>query len=335
MATRLVPKNDAETNVLAYRAYEEPLAEVLRRYSDRTLRGMLTRIANVLNAAGYDGDRLAVIDRAADPATLRMLEELIERMPERERRRARSRIWGDIGTGSLTVRRAVRDIISFGRYEHTLDLYKASKRILGDVAAEGMMRGEYMVQKQVGISWKTDVPGTRMVDAFLGKRWTYNDVVTYMLPMEKMVRQQVAEAFLMGESVPKMAHRWEEAGRINRVRAVREARTTVTAVANQAHMESYKRHGVKRFEYVATFDERTCPVCGALDGRTFPLSSKEVGTNYPPIHPNCRCTTVAALSKELKDELYSDFEVHLKDGTAHRIDARITYDEWAREQGMA
>lgn len=333
---RLIPTNDAERNVLTYRTYEEPLSKAFRRYADMTAKGMLTKIENVLNAAGYDMTNGAmVMNRPADPSAIRELEEIIARAPAKERRRMLAKLYGQVGTGTFTVRKAIRDITEFGRYQHTLDLYNVGKTVLGAVAIEGIMRGEFMVQKSVGISWKMDVPGTKMVDSFLKGRWAYNDAVSYMMPMTKIVRDEVSKGLLMGESPQRIADRWKNVEQIDSVRAVRNARTTVTAVANQAHMESYKRHGVKRYEFVATFDERTCSVCGALDGKTYPLDSKTVGTNYPPIHPNCRCTTVAALSQELKDELYDDFEVHLKDGSVHRMNANTTYDEWARRQGIA
>lgn len=325
---RLVPTNDAERNVLTYRSYEEPLGKAFKRYSDMTARGMMSKIGNVLSAAGYDGTNgLTVMNRQADPSTVRELEEIIHRAPEREQRRMMSKLYGDVGNGSLTVRKAIRDITEFGKYEHTLDLYKAGKKVLRDVATEGILRGEFMVQKQVGVAWKMDVPGTKAVDAFLKGKWAYNDVTSYLQPMSRIVRDEMAKGLLLGESPQKLANRWKNVEQINDVRAARNARTTVTAVANQAHADAYKRHGVKRYEFVATFDERTCIDCGKLDGKTFPIDSKIVGSNYPPIHPNCRCTTVAALSKELKEELYQNFK---ENGTGEEIDPRTTFEEWQK-----
>jgi len=326
-----VPKNDAEWNVLTYRTYEEPLGKAFKRYSDMTSKGMMSKIANVLSAAGYDSTNgVAVMNRPADPSTVRQLEEIIQRAPDVERRRMMSKLYGDIGNGSLTVRKAIRDITEFGRYEHTVDLYKAGKDVLRNVAREGIMRGEFMVQKQVGLSWSMDVPGTKAVDTFLKGKWSQSSVTEYLRPMSKIVQDEVAKGLLMGDSPQKIANRWRNVEQINEVRATRNARTTVTAVANQAHADSYKRHGVKRYEFVATFDERTCIDCGKLDGKTYPIDSKAVGVNYPPIHPNCRCTTVAALSKELKEELYKNY---MDNKGAEEMDPRMTYEEWAENNG--
>ncbi|MCL6580136.1 MAG: hypothetical protein K6U08_00740 [Firmicutes bacterium] len=41
-------------------------------------------------------------------------------------------------------------------------------------------------------------------------------------------------------------------------------------------------------------DERVCPVCGPLDGKTVRLDEEFApGIFAPPAHPNCRCTTLA------------------------------------------
>lgn len=50
--------------------------------------------------------------------------------------------------------------------------------------------------------------------------------------------------------------------------------------------------GIEEYEYVATLDARTCAVCGALDGKHFRVEDAQAGVNYPPMHPNDRCTTV-------------------------------------------
>ena len=36
----------------------------------------------------------------------------------------------------------------------------------------------------------------------------------------------------------------------------------------------------------------TCETCAALDGKHFKLKDAQAGVNYPPMHPNDRCTTV-------------------------------------------
>lgn len=61
---------------------------------------------------------------------------------------------------------------------------------------------------------------------------------------------------------------------------------------NQADLEMYRLTCVDEYEFSAALDERTCEVCGALDGKRFPVSEARVGVNFPPMHEGCRCTTM-------------------------------------------
>ncbi len=43
------------------------------------------------------------------------------------------------------------------------------------------------------------------------------------------------------------------------------------------------------YEYNATFDINTCPICGKLDGKKIKLNKAKIGVNCPPMHIGCRC----------------------------------------------
>jgi SPP1 gp7 family putative phage head morphogenesis protein len=68
------------------------------------------------------------------------------------------------------------------------------------------------------------------------------------------------------------------------------ARTEVLRAHNMGRLKFHERVGVQKLEWMAMNDERTCPVCGPLDGKTFPLDK------FPqqPAHPYCRCTNLVA-----------------------------------------
>jgi SPP1 gp7 family putative phage head morphogenesis protein len=326
---RRIPRNDSEEAVLAYKALEEPFRRVLLRYSKMNAKRMMDAITAILRASGYDG-KAAVLIRQAPASAIAHLEELAERLPEDERKRFHARLYGQIGRGDLTVRRAIGDILMYGPRQDADALYEAGKGALRDVAKEGMLRGEFMVQKSIGIGWQMEVPGTREVDAFLRNRWTQSDATDYLKPMSGAVRDEVEQSLFLGESPDKMARRIQKVDGISDVRAKRNARTITTAVCNDAQAEQYRRDGITQYRFVATFDERTCPVCGALDGQTFDVSERKAGSNYPPIHPNCRCTTVAVLSKASEEQIARIVNAHRNDPRAKGVEYGTTYTEWAK-----
>lgn len=126
------------------------------------------------------------------------------------------------------------------------------------------------------------------------------------------------------------------------------ARTMFTETAAQADTKVFRDAGVERYSYMAGLDERTCPVCGKLDLRVFRVDKAVAGRNYPPMHPNCRCTVDAVLPDD-RTRMYKGIEVRDGDGERAsyvteetvdkegniaerrvytRVPANMTYREW-------
>ena len=70
-------------------------------------------------------------------------------------------------------------------------------------------------------------------------------------------------------------------------------RTSVNQVQNQASQAVYAANSkvAPKYEYVATLDSRTSPICRRLDGRKFAYNKGPT----PPQHFNCRSTTVPVI----------------------------------------
>lgn len=79
------------------------------------------------------------------------------------------------------------------------------------------------------------------------------------------------------------------------------ARTFLQSAANTAREDAIERAAgdlIKGWEYTAILDGRTCLVCGADDGRLFPVDKKD--RPQLPRHINCRCLYLPAL-KSFRD----------------------------------
>jgi SPP1 gp7 family putative phage head morphogenesis protein len=72
-------------------------------------------------------------------------------------------------------------------------------------------------------------------------------------------------------------------------------RTAVNHVTNVAHFETYKANAdiSEEYQYVATLDSRTTPICRALDGQIFRYS--DPAAPRPPQHVGCRSVIVPVL----------------------------------------
>ena len=73
-------------------------------------------------------------------------------------------------------------------------------------------------------------------------------------------------------------------------------RTSVNQVQNQASQAVYAANSkvAPKYEYVATLDSRTSPICRRLDGQEFAYNKGPT----PPQHFNCRSTTVPVVDYE-------------------------------------
>lgn len=103
-------------------------------------------------------------------------------------------------------------------------------------------------------------------------------------------------------------------------------RGETTRVIAESTMATYGQLGAKKYQFIATLDNRTTEICSRTDGRVFNLEDKEVGVNFPPLHFSCRSTCVPYFDE---DDL-SEVERIARDpnGNNYKIPANISYTEW-------
>ncbi len=111
-------------------------------------------------------------------------------------------------------------------------------------------------------------------------------------------------------------------------------RTSVIHSATQGREALYKENQslIKNVQWVATLDNRTCPICGSLDGQVFKVDEGE----RPPIHPLCRCTTVPNLKTARELGLAGlDLPPATRASATGAVPAKLTYSKWLRQNANA
>jgi SPP1 gp7 family putative phage head morphogenesis protein len=109
-------------------------------------------------------------------------------------------------------------------------------------------------------------------------------------------------------------------------------RTSINQVANSASMAVYEANQdvTKKYQYIATLDSLTSPICRALDGQKFEYGKGPT----PPQHFGCRSKVVAVIDyKGLGfPELESEFETRASKGG--QVPANTTYGQWLKDQPL-
>ena len=103
------------------------------------------------------------------------------------------------------------------------------------------------------------------------------------------------------------------------------ARTEVNYICNQADLDAYKASGIEVYDYLATLDLRTSDICRSLDGTTHKVSQAKVGVNFPPMHPNCRSTTVAHFDD---DDDFAERVARDEEGKTIKVPRKMTQEEY-------
>lgn len=113
---------------------------------------------------------------------------------------------------------------------------------------------------------------------------------------------------------------------VSRRQAEAVARTSVQHVASAARNVTWERNSdvVQGYVWVSTLDARTTTACRSLDGKTFKLGQGP----KPPLHINCRSTTIADVGRQY-DFLDEGAMRVAKGGT---VPADMSYYDWLKTQ---
>jgi SPP1 gp7 family putative phage head morphogenesis protein len=131
-----------------------------------------------------------------------------------------------------------------------------------------------------------------------------------------------------GKSIQQMTAELSDLMDVGSYVAARLIRTEVNRMHNDAALESYKAMGVKEYTYLATLDARTCAVCGALDLKVFKVAEAKTGVNFPPMHPNDRCTIAPVIPGTEPDGERT--ARNPETGKNYTVPADMTYEKWRK-----
>lgn len=210
------------------------------------------------------------------------------------------------------------------------------KKLSGKKAAIVPAKVGVDIDKEVGVFIKVFLPilrsltkeeGDRTLDALnpalsmdLGssnvKKYLDKNIIKFSKAVSvvtnKKIRKTLAAGIESGEGMPKLAKRVSGIfTSATKERSMIIARTETMRTTNFASVEAYKQSGqVKAIKWLAEMDDRTCPYCQSMNGKTIALGQNffEEGDTYfgsaktpmvmdygsipyPPLHVSCRCTT--------------------------------------------
>ena len=273
-----------------------------------------------------------ILNAASDGTALQRLRKAAQQVGDPEKREALLNAINSAGAYRYRITRIEelnRDINRQCR-----ELYKTENRhitsALRNVAEDSYYHEIFSIQKGTGLGFSFSKFPRQDVDRILRSNWSGGNysqrIWKDVSGMTARLKNELLVSMLSGRSNEKTARIFQEQFGVNAFCARRIVRTESAYVANAAQAKAYDEAGIERYRFVATLDSRTCECCAALDSKVFELAKKKPGTNYPPMHPFCRSTTIA----DFGDEELAGLERRAKDkdGNTIKVPAGMTYEDW-------
>ena len=195
-----------------------------------------------------------------------------------------------------------------------------------DVFTDGYYHKAFDLQQRAGVIAPFARLSGDIVESVLTYPWSGADFSARLWENKRALlfnmRQTITQGLIQGMGVAAMSKNLADSLGKSYVAAERLIRTETAYFHNEADFRAYEAAGVEEYEFMASLNEKTCPVCGALDGKHFRVEDKQEGVNCNPMHPNCRCTTVEYDPDKEADWIAS----------GQPMPKNMTYEEWKAEQ---
>lgn len=201
-----------------------------------------------------------------------------------------------------------------------------------DLAREAYYKSMFDIQQRASIGFSFSHIDQKQIDRVINTKWSGKNYSARIWKNTQGLAQDLKEEMLLGlltgkterEMSLEISKKYAQGAFCSR----RLVRTESSYLTNQMEMQSYQECGVDRYIYLATLDLRTCDKCCIpFDGKIFAVADQEPGKNCPPMHPWCRCTTIAYISAEA----LAGMKRRARDpvtGHTYLVPGSMNYREW-------
>lgn len=114
-----------------------------------------------------------------------------------------------------------------------------------------------------------------------------------------IAKHEITRGLYRGNGSKQIARAIKERMDANMKDIERVVRTESRFVRNEASAQAYEEYGYTKYKFSSHTEgrhsDRTCSECKRLNKEVYKFSERMPGINYPPMHPNCRCTIIPVI----------------------------------------
>jgi len=189
----------------------------------------------------------------------------------------------------------------------------------------------FNIAQGIEVAVKFDAIDARGVEKAVKTRWdgkNYSDRIWADKDLlVKTIQTVLPRSFSMGLNANTLGDIIAKQLNVSKSKGRALARTEINNLCNQSALDAYKSCGVEKYQFLATLDMRTSEICRGLDGFIGKVSQASVNVNYPPMHVNCRSTTIPYFEDDAATERIAKDE----NGKNIKVPRKMTQEEWIKQ----
>ncbi|MCW6111923.1 minor capsid protein, partial [Clostridium sporogenes] len=194
------------------------------------------------------------------------------------------------------------------KFNRLTKLQKNIENIIGELGEEvqkfyinNATEGFKETYKNIRVSLgdlKFTEPPKKLMEQLLRKQWEGSNFSTRLWKNTQVLvtnlNDILTNGLIQGKTITEMAIQLNN--RMNKEFNIchRLVRTETMHYLNESSLRAYMDSGVKKIQYWAASDERTCPRCGVKHGNPYIIKDAPV----LPLHANCRCTYIPIVDEK-------------------------------------
>ncbi len=211
---------------------------------------------------------------------------------------------------------------------------KAYHQTLSKIYADTYKKTSYDMDKFFGFSAGFEGLNHKKLNSAIHQQWLGMNFSDRIWNNKGKLLDQINTTFLQGVAQGQNPRKIAETMSKNMGTAYynceRLCRTESAHIMGEATLQGYKDRGTEKYKFEATLDNRTSDICQSLNGQVFKLREAQEGVNYPPMHPNCRSTTVPYFEPDDIDKMFDEAQRVARDenGELYYVPESMSYKQW-------
>ena len=312
-----------ETAKRMVRLYDKAASDI-----NEQIKKMFDRFVKTSGLTDEEAERY--ISKTQSDAEIRKLKILLENTEgAAQKREIKNKITAAAYKSRMTRKEAVLNNIYVLTKNLANEEIERTKALYSKTVKESYYRTVFDVFKGVSAGADFTKLDEKAINKMINVKWygkNFSERIWKNTDLLASAAQDViSSGIATGKTYMQMVKEIEGLGLGSAKASVRLVRTQVSYFRGQSELQAYREAGFEKYKFVASLKEKgTCDKCGGLDGKVFDIDDARAGKNYNPIHPNCRCTTIAYFGKSTGKRIAQS------DGETYYVPSDMTYTEWKK-----